>query len=66
MRRVLIGTPAHDGRLDVWYCNSLINTIKLSMVHGVEIVPVYMSYDSLIQRARNDLVRLALEENFDD
>jgi glycosyltransferase involved in cell wall biosynthesis len=66
MRRVLIGTPAHDGRLDVWYCNSLINTIKLSMVHGIEIVPVYMSYDSLIQRARNDLVRLALEENFDD
>jgi glycosyltransferase involved in cell wall biosynthesis len=66
MRRVLIGTPAHDGRLDVWYCNSLINTIKLSMVHGIEIVPVYMSYDSLIQRARNDLVRLTLEENFDD
>lgn len=66
MRKVLIGTPAHDGRLDVWYCNSLVNTIKLSMVHGVEIIPVYMSYDSLVQRARNDLVRLALEENFDD
>jgi glycosyltransferase involved in cell wall biosynthesis len=25
-----------------------------------------MSYDSLVQRARNDLVRLAVEENFDD
>jgi len=25
-----------------------------------------MSYDSLVQRARNDLVRLALEEKFDD
>jgi glycosyltransferase involved in cell wall biosynthesis len=66
MRKVLIGTPAHDGRLDVWYCNSLVNTIKLSMVHGVEIVPVYMSYDSLVQRARNDIVKLAIEENFDD
>lgn len=66
MRKVLIGTPAHDGRLDVWYCNSLVNTIKLSMVHGVEIIPVYMSYDSLVQRARNDLVRLAIEDNFDD
>ena len=30
------------------------------------IQPVYMSYDSLVQRARNDLVRLALDEKFDD
>jgi hypothetical protein len=66
MRRVLIGTPAHDGRVDVWYCNSLVNTIKLSGKYNTEIQPVYMSYDSLVQRARNDLVRLALEEKFDD
>jgi hypothetical protein len=66
MRKVLIGTPAHDGRVDVWYCNSLVNTIKLAPKHQVEIHPVYMSYDSLVQRARNDLVRLALDEGFDD
>jgi len=66
MRKVLIGTPAYDGRVDVWYSNSLINTIKLSIEKKVDIVPVYMSYDSLVQRARNDLVRLALEGNFDD
>jgi len=66
MRKVLIGTPAHDGRVDVWYANSLVNTVKLAHQLGVEIHPVYLSYDSLVQRARNDLVRLALEENFDD
>lgn len=66
LRKVLIGTPAHDGRVDVWYANSLVNTVKLSGKYGVEIVPIYMSYDSLVQRARNDLVRLALEEKFDD
>ena len=66
MRRVLLGTPAHDGRVDVWYCNSLVNTIKMAAQLGVEINPVYMSYDSLVQRARNDLVRLALEEQYDD
>jgi hypothetical protein len=66
LRKVLIGTPAHDGRVDVWYCNSLVNTIKLAGKYGVEVYPIYMSYDSLIQRARNDLVRLALEEKFDD
>lgn len=63
--KVLIGTPAHDGRVDVWYTNSLVETIKLSYKYGVEINPVYMSYDSLVQRARNDLVRVAIEENYD-
>jgi glycosyltransferase involved in cell wall biosynthesis len=66
MRKVLIGTPAHDGRVDVWFANSLVNTIKLAVKKDIEINPVYMSYDSLVQRARNDLVRLALEENYDD
>ena len=65
MRKVLIGTPAHDGRVDVWYANSLVNTVKLSGKYDTEIHPVYMSYDSLVQRARNDLVRLALDEGFD-
>lgn len=66
LRKVLIGTPAHDGRVDVWYCNSLINTVKMAPHFDVLVQPIYMSYDSLVQRARNDLVRLALEEKFDD
>jgi glycosyltransferase involved in cell wall biosynthesis len=66
MRRVLIGTPAHDGRVDVWYANSLVNTVKMSWTQGMTIDPIYMSYDSLVQRARNDLVRLALEQRYDD
>ena len=66
MRKVMIGTPAHDGRVDVWFANSLVNTVKLAMQRQVELVPIYMSYDSLVQRARNDIVRLAVEENFDD
>jgi glycosyltransferase involved in cell wall biosynthesis len=66
MRKVMIGTPAHDGRVDVWFANSLVNTVKLAMQRQVELVPIYMSYDSLVQRARNDIVRLAVEEDFDD
>jgi len=65
MTKILIGTPAHDGRVDVWFANSLVNTIKLSMLKGIEVIPVYMAYDSLVQRARNDLVKLAIEEKFD-
>jgi len=66
LKKVLIGTPAHDGRVDVWFCNSLVNTIKLASQKGIVINPIYMAYDSLVQRARNDLVRLALDEGYDD
>ena len=66
MRRVLIATPAYDGRLDVWYVDSLVNTIRIAQDAGIFVHPVYLSYDALIQRARNDLIRLAVEENYDD
>jgi len=64
-QKVLIATPAYDGRLDVWYTNSLINTVRIAQEQGIFIHPVFMSYDALIQRARNDLIRLAIEENYD-
>jgi hypothetical protein len=57
MRKVLIGTPCYDGRLDVWYTNSLVNTIKMSYEKDVEITPMWVSFDALLQRARNDTIR---------
>jgi len=66
MRKVMIGTPCYDGRLDVWYTNSLVNTIKESYKHDVEITPMWVSFDALIQRARNDTIQIALEGGFDD
>jgi len=66
MRKVMIGTPSYDGRIDVWYTNSLVNTIKQSYDHDVEITPMWVSFDALIQRARNDTIHLALEGGFDD
>jgi hypothetical protein len=65
-RRVLIATPAYDGRLDVWYTNSLVNTIRLAQANDIFVHPVFMSYDALIQRARNDLFALAVEGKYDD
>lgn len=66
VRKVLIATPAYDGRLDVWYTNSLVNTIRLAQANGIFIHPVFMSYDALIQRARNDLFGLMMEVNYSD
>lgn len=66
VRKVLIATPAYDGRLDVWYTNALVNTIRVAQANGIFVHPVFMSYDALIQRARNDLFGLAVEGEYDD
>lgn len=65
-RRVFLGTPCYDGRIDVWYANSLFQTQKLAPEFDVEIIPIWLSYDALLQRARNDCIALALETNSDD
>lgn len=66
MRKVMIGTPCYDGRIDVWYANSLVTTVKMAEERGVEITPMWVSFDALIQRARNDTVQIALEMGVDD
>ena len=63
--KVLIATPAHDGRLDVWYTTSLVNSVRVAQERGIFLHPVFMSYDALVQRARNDLFRLAVEGEYD-
>jgi len=65
-RKVLIGTPTLDGRVDVWYCNSILNAARAGILEGIYIHGIYTSYDSLIQRSRNSLAKLALDNGFDD
>jgi hypothetical protein len=65
-RRIMIGTPSYDGKLDAWYVNSLIQTIKKSYEKDIDIVTIWVSYDALIQRARNDTIHIAREMQVDD
>jgi hypothetical protein len=65
MSKVLIGTPSYDGRVDVWFVDSLMNTIRESIKRNIQVDVIYPSYDSLVQRARNDLVRMALNGSYD-
>ena len=67
-RKVMIGTPCYSGQLDVWYTNSLVKTLKtISQLElDIEIIPIWISFDALLQRARNDTVQLALEMECDD
>jgi|TARA_B110001454_G_scaffold126576_1_gene118083 glycosyltransferase involved in cell wall biosynthesis len=65
MKKILVGTPAHDGRVEVHYVNSLMQTIDYMRTKMYDVHPVFMSYDSLLQRARNDIVKIAVEQNYD-
>ena len=65
MKNVLIGTPAHDGRVEVYYVNSLLATIKDLEKQYYDVNVIFMSYDSLVQRARNDLIKIAVEGEYD-
>lgn len=66
MRQVMIGTPCYDGRVDCRYADSLAGTLKAAVGSGLNICPVYMPNDALIQRSRNDLLQIAVESNVDD
>jgi len=66
LRRVLVGTPTIDGKVDAHYTFSLIETIKLCAMNQIIVLPHFIAYDSLVQRARNDIVKVAVESEVDD
>lgn len=65
MKNILIATPSYDGKLDVWYTNSLLETVLFGIQNDILFKPIFLSYDALIQRSRNDLIKIAVENNFD-
>lgn len=62
---VLLASPSYDGRFDVRFMDSLINTIELCKQYNIKILPYFLCYDSLIQRARNDYFRTAYQSGVD-
>lgn len=65
MKNILIATPSYDGKLDVWYTNALLETVLLGIQNDTFFKPIFLSYDALIQRSRNDLMKIAAENSFD-
>ena len=66
IRRVMVGTPCYDGRVDVVYFHSLLNSIKLCSKHNIDVMPIHISYEAIISVARNDIFKLAHNFDLDD
>lgn len=63
MRTVLLAAPSYDGKAEVWHIAALNETTKLCLQNGINLKVVYMAYDSLVQRARNDIAKLVIEDD---
>jgi len=65
LRRVLIGTPALDGRVHAWYADSLSNSIKACAANGIDLQPVILIDESILPMARNELLNIAYVDNYE-
>lgn len=66
MRKVLFATPCYDGKVHVEFLQSLLASVALAAQQGIALHPVQIVGDALVQRARNDFVKMALETECDD
>lgn len=65
MKKILIATPCLNGQVDAYYVHSLCESIKLGLVHNLNINAVFLANESILPMARNELLTLAYRENYD-
>lgn len=66
MKRILIATPALYQQVDCYYVHSLCESIKLGLKHNMDISAVFLSNESILPMARNELFNLAYTQDYDD
>ncbi len=65
LKRVLVGTPALDGRVDAWYCFALHELTKKAQANNIDVSISLLSYESILPMARNELLTAAVQGEFD-
>jgi len=65
MKNILIATPALTQKVDAYFVHSLCESIKLGLKHDLNIRCVFLSLESILPMARNELLNLAYLEKYD-
>lgn len=65
LKRILIGTPALDGRVDAWFCFAVHEITKKGLATGIDFHISLLSYESILPMARNEILTAAIQANFD-
>ncbi len=58
---IVVATPCYDGTVTIEYFGSVLKLLKESCERGVSIKIITIDKDSLVTRARNNLVRLFMD-----
>lgn len=65
MKNILIATPCLYGKVDAYYVHSLCESIKLGLQNDLNIRSIFLSSESILPMARNELLNLAYREKYD-
>lgn len=65
MKNILIATPCLYQKVDAYYTHSLCESIKLGLKHDLDIRAVFLSSESILPIARNELLNLAYKKKYD-
>lgn len=65
MQEILIATPCLYGKVDAYYVHSLCESIKLGLKEDMHIKTVFLSNESILPMARNELLNLAYKNQYD-
>lgn len=65
MKNILIATPCLYGKVDAYYVHSLCESIKLGLQNDINIRSIFLSSESILPMARNELLNLAYREKYD-
>ena len=66
MRKVMIGTPLYDGKVELDYMMSVFQTLEFCAMNEIQMNLKTIVGCSLIQKARDELFRMAYEAEVDD
>lgn len=61
--KVMIGTPAYSGKVDIPYALSLANTMHLLQLHQIDVQPMITASGSLLVAERNRIVQAFWESD---
>ena len=64
MKKLYIGTPCYDAMLSMQYALSLLKLTKLLEQHNIEYNIDFIGNESLITRARNNILNRFIKSNF--
>jgi hypothetical protein len=65
-RKIMVGTPAYDGKVDLDFMMSFFQTMELAVMNDIQLTLKTIVGCSLIQKARDELFRIAYEAEVDD